>query len=1108
MSSCAIREQLEQLVNGQLNGQERDTVAAHVEECAPCQQVLDELTRVPRPASWRVSESHADAEEARLLERLSQKGPRVLEVVQESKQHPEDGGLEHDGNRPALDAKDAHRPGSMAPFFPVIPGFTFIREIGRGGMGVVYEADEEILGRRVALKVLPGGAISNPRQVERFRREAKAAARLHHTNIVPVFGVGEYAGQPYYVMEYIDGHGLDVVLKELRRLRQDGLSPRPGGSLRPLDGLAQPGASDEREVAGSPSTTAAGVAWSLANGRFGGPGSPTVDRQRPAVEDDGTVVLAPPIVSASDLAFRKLLLQRSSSSALSSHTNFSRPYFQSVARIGLQAAEALDYANRRGVLHRDIKPSNLLLDTDGTIRITDFGLAKIDDSDALTDTGDVVGTLQYMAPERFQRQCDVRSDVYSLGLTLYELVALRRAYEASDRHELLKKVVHQEPERLSKFAPKVPRDLETIIRKAIAREPARRYPTAAELAEDLRRFLDVRTILARRASTAEQLVRWANRNRWVAGLSAAVVAALVGGTVVSTFLTLRATRAERGAQSAAANARNERDRAEGARDMAFRAVQTIISTDNDQMTTEEARPYRAMLLDEGLRLSREMVEGSEGDARAEKLRAEALMMEAKILLEKGERARAEEAGQRAIDLAEGLVDRHPSDIDHREGLAHLLHVQTTICTLAESNRSHARRSNEFFMALLLENPRAQRAADWAGFIAVNLHNIGDGYFRACESARGEERLGLLQKAIETFLEGRTFLEKQVRIADRRDKVLRSLAVNARYLCRAYRVRAVSLEDLQQRSDVMKESIEWGEKGIADFQALLDQDPANYQYSMYLNESQRELGITFYDQGNWGAAIKYYEEARATLKRMDQRRDHPISRVVQIKESIVMDDFNLFNALTPIVPADEKRLLALLDEIDAMCERLDLIRPLSHKLALVHAHVAFAKADAIAESTGVPDVDLNREAARLYAVLLSEDPKDYGARRYMFLAQLELADALAARGRNDESKTIETEALANMKGYPDVLVQTAQTYAFSSQEIMKGPSRLDAPTLEKLRQRHVRRVIPLLRDAVESRFQDADLILKDSAFTPFRSDPDFQAIVRDLVFASAPFARKQ
>ena len=150
-----------------------------------------------------------------------------------------------------------------------------------------------------------------------------------------------------------------------------------------------------------------------------------------------------------------------------------------MARIGLQVAQAIDYANRLGVLHRDIKPSNLLLDAMSNVWVADFGLAKMTEADDMTQTGQLVGTIRYMAPERFQGQCDARSDVYSLGLTLYELVALRPAYEASDRHELMERVRLSEPAPLKTLAPRVPRDLETIISKAIAREPDRRYATGA-----------------------------------------------------------------------------------------------------------------------------------------------------------------------------------------------------------------------------------------------------------------------------------------------------------------------------------------------------------------------------------------------------------------------------------------------------------------------------------------------------------------------------------------------------------------------------------------------------------------------------------------------------
>ena len=202
-------------------------------------------------------------------------------------------------------------------------------------------------------------------------------------------------------------------------------------------------------------------------------------------------------------------------------------------RIGIQVAEALEYANRQGILHRDVKPSNLLLDNHGNVWVADFGLAKTAEADDLTHTGDILGTIRYMAPERFSGQCDARSDVYSLGLTLYELVALKPAYEASDRHRLMERVLHEEPERMRKLAPGVPRDLETIIAKAIAHEPAARYASAAALAEDLRRFVEDRPIRARRVSPAERLARWCRRNKLLAGSFAAAAAGLLAAAALS-----------------------------------------------------------------------------------------------------------------------------------------------------------------------------------------------------------------------------------------------------------------------------------------------------------------------------------------------------------------------------------------------------------------------------------------------------------------------------------------------------------------------------------------------------------------------------------------------
>jgi eukaryotic-like serine/threonine-protein kinase len=440
--------------------------------------------------------------------------------------------------------------------FPVIAGFQIIREIGRGGMGVVYEAVEEVLSRRVALKVLPSSALHLPRQVERFEREARAAARLHHTNIVPVFGVGHYHGLHYYVMQYIDGPGLDAVLRELRTAREAAEMPVAPAPINGLGGQEHP---DRIVISPERQEAAADMARSLATGRFAMGAALSSAATVTLAESGEPLILSPaPGISDNRAATEPASLVLGGASALSTQSGWGAPYFQGLARIGLQAAEALECANRQGVLHRDVKPSNLLLDKSGNVWLADFGLAKTPDADDLTASGDLVGTVRYMAPERFQGQCDVRSDLYGLGLTLFELVALRPAFLESDRFKLIERIQQSDPPRLKALAPKVPRDLETIILKAVAREPARRYATAAAMADDLRRFLEGRQIQARQASAPERLARWLRRNPWLAAFLVALVLGLVG----STWLAVLATQAERAARLAEGATRKERDRAE------------------------------------------------------------------------------------------------------------------------------------------------------------------------------------------------------------------------------------------------------------------------------------------------------------------------------------------------------------------------------------------------------------------------------------------------------------------------------------------------------------------------------------------------------------------
>jgi WD40 repeat protein/serine/threonine protein kinase len=385
-----------------------------------------------------------------------------------------------------------------------IGDFHILREIGRGGMGIVYEAEQVSLGRHVALKVLPGHAPHDPRHLHRFECEARAAAKLHHTNIVPVYGVGEQDGLHYYVMQFIQGLGLDQVLEELKKLQL---------------GHAKTGSFTGGELCvGRSEMSAVQVAHSLLTGEFqeasGGREPP--DSSLP--KNLGAHAPRSPSLNRDDSKSR----QRKPT------------YWQNVAQIGVQVAEALEYANSQGILHRDIKPSNLLLDTRGTVWVTDFGLAKAADSKDLTHTGDIVGTLRYLAPERFQGQADVRSDVYALGLTLYELLTLRPAFDETEKNKLVSQVMHAEPRRPRQLEPGVPRDLETVVLKAMDRDPGRRYQTAAELAEDLRRFVAGMPIQARPTPAWEQVWKWARRRPAVAALvavSAVAALAVVGAGI-------------------------------------------------------------------------------------------------------------------------------------------------------------------------------------------------------------------------------------------------------------------------------------------------------------------------------------------------------------------------------------------------------------------------------------------------------------------------------------------------------------------------------------------------------------------------------------------------
>jgi serine/threonine protein kinase len=300
--------------------------------------------------------------------------------------------------------------------------YTIRRELGRGGMGVVYDAWQNSLERRVALKVLPIGIAASDQAFERFIREARTAAKLDHPNVVRVHGMGIESNTPYFVMEHVEGPTLAHLI-----------------SLR---------------------------------------GAP--------VEDGVDAPTMPDGLSG----------------------------FEAIAETFAETADGLQHAHETGVIHRDIKPSNLILDPTGKLRILDFGLARFEGEASLTLTGDMLGTPAYMSPEQARRRqipVDHRTDIYSLGATLYEVLTRQPPIDGEDQQEMLSRIIDQDPQPLRRVDPAIPRDLETIVLKCLRKNPRDRYQSAGEMAADLRRFAGGEPIRARLRPQWRKAVRWAER---------------------------------------------------------------------------------------------------------------------------------------------------------------------------------------------------------------------------------------------------------------------------------------------------------------------------------------------------------------------------------------------------------------------------------------------------------------------------------------------------------------------------------------------------------------------------------------------------------------------
>ncbi|MGO9114015.1 MAG: protein kinase domain-containing protein [Thermoguttaceae bacterium] len=693
--------------------------------------------------------------------------------------------------------------------------YMIVREIGRGGMGVVYEARQISLDRRVALKVLPFAAVLDRKQVARFYNEAQAAAHLNHPNIVPVFSSGCDRGVHYYAMQFIEGQSLDLAIRQLRMLSAEG-PPRAANE-----------APTQRQTGAE---TACGYSrgWN-------------------------------PVSGAAELK--------------------SSQFFRTVARLGIEAAEALDYAHQCGVVHRDIKPSNLMLDEQGKLWISDFGLARFDANASLTATGDVLGTVRYMSPEQVAgkpNMVDPRTDVYSLGITLYELATLHEAFAGSDRQAFLRWISEEEPRPPRQVNRAILIDLETILLKAIAKSAQDRYLTAKELADDLRRFLEGESILARRANLWDRAGKWARRHRTLAAAAAVSLAVVLVGSLAGTLLIAHEHAETKIALAQAKTSYHEAEENLQRAETHFRQLREVV----DRFGAYHAErlkdlpgvePLRRELLLDTLKYYGEFIRYAGDDPTLRADLAVTYSKAAAVSEQIGDNVAAMTAYRQAAEAFRQLVAAHPTELPYQADLA-LCQNNFGLLLAATGKTQDAeeayRSALEIQKRLSVEQPDS---ADFQRDLALTYGNLGLLARRVNQPARAEENY-------------REAIRIQEQLAAKHADQLEYL----HHLAISYN----NLSFLQAKSDPVKAE-ESSRKAGAIQERLAAAHPANTEYQSDLAMSCNNLGALESHNGRTKQAEASYGRAIAIQQQLV--RKSPV--VARFRRDLAVSHNNLGRVFT-------------------------------------------------------------------------------------------------------------------------------------------------------------------------------------------------------------------
>jgi serine/threonine protein kinase/Flp pilus assembly protein TadD len=748
--------------------------------------------------------------------------------------------------------------------------FGLIREIGRGGMGIVYEAVQISLHRRVALKVLPFAAALDGKQLQRFKNEALAAAGLHHPHIVPIHAVGSERGVHYYAMQLIEGKSLADAIIELRG-QKDIENEKPKIQDR----------ESKTENRGSGVGISAGTVEYHANGNE----TPRVDR--PAADHPSSPVAARSLLDPPSSLFKS----RS-------------PFFRRVAQLGIEAADALGHAHRLGIIHRDVKPANFMLDEEGKLWVTDFGLALVQHNMDLTATGDMLGTLRYMSPEQASSKrglIDQRTDIYSLGATLYELLTLQPAFPEKDRNELLAKIATQEPRMPRRLNAAIPKDLETIVLKSMAKNPQERYLTAEDLAEDLKRFMDDRPIRATRPSLLEQTIKWCRRHKaLVAGAGLITIAASLLAAIISFEHAQRKEDAYQAKVQHEIVLKEKQQRLLATLDLAHQAMYELSMKPALERLQKNRDPQTRLQDQESLRkvleYCRQFAEMNRTVPEARFLAAQANRQVGEVYEVLGQPDRSQESYEKCIADLEAIIADNPGELEpvYRQQLALCRHH---LGSLFWSNGKTD----------LAEQTLQKELQELGQLVADYPENLNFRYDLA--NGRINQSLffqmrGNYQKAEDVLLENQPVLEKLAADCQSLPYVQKSLADSFRNLAAIYLetdhpdksekafVQALEVLErlttayphndtfqehlaivlqnlgfLHRESGRLEESERTYQRAIALCESLTADSPLVPDYSFQLATQRHQLALTFYKMRRFQESEKLYRQSQENLERL-------------------------------------------------------------------------------------------------------------------------------------------------------------------------------------------------------------------------------------------------